>query len=180
MRAGSKDGALPADARVDVIDPGTGPTDAVGAPSLTATNTGTHSAGLASASAGGVGVPEQPEVYSRAQWGADESLRSGTPSYGEVDGGVIHHTVNANDYSRADVPSILRSVHAYHTQSRGWSDIGYNFLIDRFGRIWEGRYGGITRPVMGAHTLGYNGVTFGTSAIGNFETTAPSPAMLRS
>ena len=70
--------------------------------------------------------------------------------------GFVHHTVNANDYTRDEVPGILRSIYAYHTQSRGWSDVGYNFLVDRFGRIWEGRYGGVDRPVVGAHTLGYN------------------------
>ena len=90
----------------------------------------------------------------------------------------MHHTVNANGYSRDDVPSILRGIYAYHTQSRGWSDVGYNFLVDRFGRIWEGRYGGVDRPVVGAHTLGYNDDAFAMSAIGNYETAQPSQAML--
>ena len=85
--------------------------------------------------------------------------------------GFVHHTVNANDYtarrgarrsSAASTPTTRRS--------RGWSDIGYNFLVDRFGRIWEGRYGGVDRPVVGAHTLGYNDNSFAMSAIGNFET----------
>jgi hypothetical protein len=76
------------------------------------------------------------------------------------------------------VPSILRGIYAYHTQSRGWSDVGYNFLVYRFGRIWEGRYGGVDRPVVGAHTLGYNDDAFAMSAIGNFDITQPSSAML--
>ena len=59
---------------------------------------------------------------------------------------------------RSRCPSLLRGIYAYHTQSRGWRDIGYNYLVDRFGRIWEGRYGGVTRAVVGAHTLGYNEV----------------------
>ena len=91
----------------------------------------------------------------------------------------MHHTVNANNYSRSDVPAILRGIYAYHTQSRGWSDVGYNFLVDRFGRIWEGRFGGVDRPVVGAHTLGYNDYAFAMSAIGNFETVRPSEAMIR-
>ena len=115
-------------------------------------------------------------IYSRAQWGADESMRDGSPSYFEVHGGFVHHTVNANDYKRKDVPAIIRSIYAYHTQSRGWSDIGYNFLVDRFGRIWEGRYGGVDRPVVGAHTLNYNSYSFAMSAIGNFELVQPSAA----
>ena len=98
--------------------------------------------------------------------------------YFEVHAGFVHHTVNANDYTRAEVPGILRSIYAYHTQSRGWSDVGYNFLVDRFGRIWEGRYGGVDRPVVGAHTLGYNDDAFAMSAIGNFELVQPSQAMI--
>ena len=98
--------------------------------------------------------------------------------YFEVHAGFVHHTVNANDYTRAEVPGILRSIYAYHTKSRGWSDVGYNFLVDRFGRIWEGRYGGVDRPVVGAHTLGYNDDAFAMSAIGNFELVQPSQVMI--
>ena len=115
-------------------------------------------------------VTAKPKIYSRAQWGADERMRDkASLHYCEVHAGFVHHTVNANDYTRAEVPGILRSIYAYHTQSRGWCDIGYNFLVDRFGRIWEGRYGGVDRPVVGAHTLGYNDYSFAMSAIGNFE-----------
>jgi uncharacterized protein with LGFP repeats len=121
----------------------------------------------------------RPAIYSRAQWGADESLRDGFAGYGEIRAAFVHHTVNTNDYTRADVPAILRGIYAYHTQSQGWSDIGYNFLVDRFGRIWEGRWGGIRRPVIGAHTLGYNDESFAMSAIGNFDLTDPTREMLR-
>ena len=117
----------------------------------------------------------KPQIYSRAQWGADESMRDKSSlHYFEVHAGFVHHTVNANDYTRAEVPGILRSIYAYHTKSRGWSDIGYNFLVDRFGRIWEGRYGGIDRPVVGAHTLNYNDYSFAMSAIGNYDIKQPS------
>jgi uncharacterized protein with LGFP repeats len=125
------------------------------------------------------GSTPKPKIYSRAQWGADESQRSASSlHYGEVHAGFVHHTVNANDYTRAEVPGIIRSIYAYHTRSRGWSDVGYNFLIDRFGRIWEGRYGGVHRPVVGAHTLNYNDYAFAGAAIGNFETATPSSALL--
>jgi hypothetical protein len=124
-------------------------------------------------------VTPKPLIYSRAQWGADEKMRDASSlSYFEVHGGFVHHTVNANDYRRRDVPAIIRSIYAYHVRSRGWSDIGYNFLVDRFGRIWEGRYGGVDRPVVGAHTLNYNSYSFAMSAIGNFETAQPPTAML--
>ncbi len=121
----------------------------------------------------------KPQIFSRAQWGANESLRD--PSslrYYEVHAGFVHHTVNANSYTKRDVPAIMRSIYAYHTQSRGWSDIGYNFLVDRFGRVWEGRFGGVGRPVVGAHTLGYNDDSFAMSAIGNFEEAKPSRALI--
>jgi hypothetical protein len=62
-------------------------------------------------------------------------------------------------------------------QSRGWNDIGYNFLIDRFGTIWEGRYGGMDRPVVGAQTLNHNAYSFGASAIGNFDVVAAPSAV---
>lgn len=122
----------------------------------------------------------QPTIFSRAQWGADESIRNKKAlSYGTISAGFVHHTVNANDYTEEQVPGIIRSIYAYHVKSRGWSDIGYNFLVDRFGRIWEGRYGGIDKPVIGAHTLNYNQYSFAMSAIGNYETAQPSDALLQ-
>jgi hypothetical protein len=125
-------------------------------------------------------VTPRPQIFSRKQWGADERLRDKRSlKYYEVHAGFVHHTVNANGYTKEQVPSIIRGIYAYHTQSRGWSDVGYNFLVDRFGRIWEGRAGGVDRPVVGAHTLGYNDYAFAMSAIGNFETAAPGDAMLR-
>ncbi|WP_134742150.1 N-acetylmuramoyl-L-alanine amidase [Nocardioides sp. 503] len=122
----------------------------------------------------------KPVIYSRAQWGADERMRDKSSlHYFEVHAGFVHHTVNANNYTKAQVPGLLRSIYAYHTRSRGWSDIGYNYLVDRFGRIWEGRYGGVDRPVVGAHTLGYNDYSFAMSAIGNYDIAKPSDAMVQ-
>ncbi len=124
-------------------------------------------------------VTPKPKIYSRAQWGADERMRDKSSlSYFEIHAGFVHHTVNANGYTRRQVPSLMRGIYAYHTQSRGWSDVGYNFIVDRFGRIWEGRYGGVDRPVVGAHTLGYNEYSFAMSALGNFDTARPSAALV--
>ncbi|MCW2784882.1 MAG: N-acetylmuramoyl-L-alanine amidase, family 2 [Marmoricola sp.] len=124
-------------------------------------------------------VAPKPLIYSRAQWGANESMRDKSSlHYGTIETGFIHHTVNANNYTPDEVPALIRGIYAYHTQSRGWSDIGYNFLVDRFGRIWEGRYGGVDRPVVGAHTLGYNEYSFAMSAIGNFDIAEPPQAVL--
>ena len=162
---------LPAAVHVVLVDGGTSDADAHPGVAQPVGND------VADAAAG------RPTIYTRAQWGADESLRqracSGGPSYGStITMGFIHHTDNANGYSQSQVPSIIRSIYAYHVNSNGWCDIGYNFLVDRFGRIWEGRYGGITKPVIGAHTGGFNTDTFGASLIGNFASTAPSAAML--
>ncbi|MBF4160207.1 peptidoglycan recognition protein family protein [Nocardioides acrostichi] len=123
----------------------------------------------------------QPKIATRAQWGADESWRDGSPRYNSTIEQVhVHHTASGNDYSKSDVPGLIRAFYRYHTKSLGWSDIGYNFLVDRFGRIWEGRYGGVTRPVRGAHTLGFNNTSTGVSCIGNFDQVAPPKALLRS
>jgi hypothetical protein len=173
----------PAGMRLSVIAPGdpvasereTPALDTAELPSARARATGTSSTSASLAT-----FTPKPKIYSRQQWGANEALRDkGSLRYYEVHAGFVHHTVNANDYSRAEVPGILRSIYAYHTQSRGWSDVGYNFLVDRFGRIWEGRYGGIDRPVVGAHTLGYNDWSFAMSAIGNFDVKQPGSAMIQ-
>ncbi|KGN40901.1 hypothetical protein N801_10595 [Knoellia aerolata DSM 18566] len=118
-----------------------------------------------------------PAIRSRAAWGADESLRRGGPSYGAVKGEVVHHTVNANTYAADDVPALIRAIYQYHVVKNGWNDIGYNFLIDRFGRVWEGRHGGADRPVVGAHSPGVNSWTTAAAAIGDFSrsgTTVPA------
>ncbi|HEX2416990.1 MAG TPA: N-acetylmuramoyl-L-alanine amidase, partial [Micromonosporaceae bacterium] len=156
------------DLRLELVDPGWTSADA-NAAAATGDNATADLASLA--------LPA-PTIHSRAEWGADESLRDGPPRYGStIYAGWVHHTVNANDYSSAEVPGIIRGIYAYHVISRGWSDIGYNFLVDRFGRLWEGRYGGIDEPVIGAHTLGFNTNTFAVSAIGNFERVSPPGAV---
>jgi hypothetical protein len=180
------DRAAPADMRLAVIAPGKARATERQAPELDTGGAGARTPyEQAPAAESGdldlqaVTVAPKPKIFSRAQWGADERLRD-KPSlhYHEVHAGFVHHTVNANDYTRAQVPGIIRSIYAYHTRSLGWSDVGYNFLVDKFGRIWEGRYGGVARPVVGAHTLGYNDDSFAMSAIGNFETARPTSAML--
>jgi len=124
----------------------------------------------------------QPVIHTRAQWGADESLRTNAcpqgPDYAStVRVGFVHHTDTSNSYAPSDVPAIIRSIYAYHVQSNGWCDIGYNFLVDQFGNIWEGRYGGITKAVIGAHTGGFNTESFGVAMIGTFQSTTPPAAM---
>jgi hypothetical protein len=153
-------GELPADLRVELVDPGTSDADS------------TVVAQPMSAAASAV---SQPAIMTRAQWGADESLRNGFAGYGEtIKAGFVHHTTGASDYTSAEVPAMIRAIYAYHTLTLGWSDIGYNFLVDRFGRLHEGRWGGLDRPVIGAHTGGFNTNTVGVAALGDHET-SPVP-----
>ena len=119
------------------------------------------------------------DVRSRADWGADESIREGRPSYADrVDAVVVHHTAGSNDYSEADVPRRIRANYAYHVKVRRWGDLGYNLLVDRFGRIWEGRHGGLGRATIGAHAQGFNTRTLGVSLIGDMSSTTPPPEVL--
>ncbi|HEX8971206.1 FG-GAP-like repeat-containing protein [Oryzihumus sp.] len=163
VRALAADGTAPTAAQVTAIDPGVSDADSA---------IGATPPGSAAASAA------KPTIYTRAQWGADESLRRGSPSFGQVQVGFVHHTDSTNSYTADQVPSIIRGIYAYHVESNGWDDIGYNFLVDRFGRIWEGRYGGMDQAVVGAHTLGYNSWSTGVSAIGNFVSASPPQAMV--
>lgn len=119
-----------------------------------------------------------PAIVARAQWGADEAWRSGSPSVAPVKMAFIHHTASGNSYSRSQAPAIMRGIYYYHTHSLGWSDIGYNFLVDRYGTIYEGRYGGVTKGVIGAQTLGFNTSSTGISVIGNFTTATPPSAVV--
>ncbi|MEU8223229.1 peptidoglycan recognition protein [Kribbella sp. NPDC048915] len=169
-------GAVVPGARVVLIRPGVLSTDAEA-------DTGDLGGGVA-ATASRAPYP-MPLMVSRKRWGADERLRAHSgadcvpPKYTTtVLAAFVHHTADRNDYSRTDVPAMVRAMYAYHVKSRGWCDLGYNFLVDRFGRVFEGRYGGAQLPVLGAHTASYNANSFGVAVIGNFEQTAPPPAML--
>jgi hypothetical protein len=118
-----------------------------------------------------------PPIITRAGWHADESIRRGAPFYADgVHLAIVHHTVNSNSYSKAQSASIVRAIELYHVKSNGWNDIGYNFLVDKYGQIFEGRYGGITRPVVGAHSQGFNSGSVGIAVIGNYGSTPITPA----
>jgi hypothetical protein len=118
-----------------------------------------------------------PLIVARSSWGADESIRGGPPAYApSLRFGIVHHTAGRNDYSRAEAAAIVRGIQLYHVRSNGWNDIGYNFLVDRFGTIYEGRYGGIDRNVVGAHALGFNTGSVGVAVLGTYGSTVPSRA----
>ncbi|MGA5248781.1 N-acetylmuramoyl-L-alanine amidase [Streptomyces pseudogriseolus] len=123
----------------------------------------------------------QPPVTSRAGWGADESKSPDPSEYNaEVKAVFVHHTDGANDYDCAESPAIVRGIYAYHTEVEGWNDIGYNFLVDKCGTVFEGRKGGIDRPVLGAHTYGFNRESAGIAVLGTHVSGAASTAALTS
>ncbi|WP_299529912.1 peptidoglycan recognition protein [uncultured Streptomyces sp.] len=118
----------------------------------------------------------RPHIVSRAVWHADESLVREKPHYtGAARAVFIHHTGHGNRYDCDDAPEMLRSVQSDHVGAEGWDDIGYNFVVDRCGTIYEGRAGGVTRPVRGAHTKGFNTDTVGIAALGTFDAGTPVP-----
>lgn len=159
----SRSGRLPGELTVNLVDPGQSDADASAAAPLP---------GAARADA------TRPTIHSRAEWGADESLVTSPPEYAQAHLVFVHHTAGVNDYQPGDVPSILRGILAFHVLGRGWNDIGYNALVDKFGTIWEGRAGGLDQAVIGAHTLGHNQWSFGVSVLGDYTATAPTTATL--
>ena len=127
-----------------------------------------------------LGMTSAPSIVTRSGWGADESLRSGTPEFAPVQMAFVHHTDGGNNYTRAQAAGIVRGIYYYHTKSLGWSDIGYNFLIDRYGTIYEGRYGGVTKGPIGAQVLGFNTGSTGVSIMGDFTSATPPSAAMTS
>ena len=124
-------------------------------------------------------MTDKPVVVTREEWGADESYRSGTPDYATPTMVFVHHTDSGNDYGRGDAESIVRGVYYYHTRSLHWSDIGYNFLVDRYGTVYEGRFGGITKGPIGAQVLGFNTGSIGVSVMGTYSKVTPTGASVR-
>ncbi|MGW7073455.1 peptidoglycan recognition protein family protein [Streptomyces sp. NPDC054855] len=118
----------------------------------------------------------RPRVVPRAEWLADATDEAPPARYaGRVRAVFIHHTDTPNSYDCADAARTIRYLHAGQTEGRQWDDIGYNFLVDRCGTVYEGRAGGIERAVVGAHTQGYNKGSVGIAAIGTFTEGTPVP-----
>jgi len=121
------------------------------------------------------GAATAPPILSRSQWGARAPKVPYTTAP-DLKMAVVHHSVNANTYSSTDVPALLRGIQAYHMDANGWNDIAYNFAVDRFGRIWEARGGGVTKAIVGGHAQGFNTYTTGVMVLGDFSTATPSQA----
>ena len=125
-----------------------------------------------------VPAPGAPPIITREQWGASKCPPRVTPAYGEVKLAFIHHTVTANDYAPSDSAAIVRGICTYHRNTNGWNDIGYNFLVDKYGQVFEGRAGGIDAAVVGAQAQGYNAQSTGIANLGTFSTSGQTTAGL--
>jgi SpoIID/LytB domain protein len=179
-RVTSKVGS-PQDVRISTIDPGK---DGEAATASSASDTSYDGVARASTAVDlGDGNPTytpKPTIITRSQWGASAGTPCDSPLTGDrTRGVVVHHTAGSNSYAMADSKAIVRATQAYHVKSRGWCDIGYNFLVDKYGQIFEGRRGGVDRAVRAAHSgnLAVNTYTMGVSMMGNYDVTRPSAAL---
>lgn len=122
-------------------------------------------------------APSKPQVISRVDWGCPdgENFR-GTPQYTTVTHLIVHHT--GDSFPSKDYAAWVRAIWAYHVFSNGWADIGYNYVVDPDGNIYEGRAGGDN--VLGAHFSCQNGGTMGVSLLGTFTSSIPTDAALKS
>ncbi|MFF4154758.1 peptidoglycan recognition protein [Streptomyces sp. NPDC001651] len=125
-------------------------------------------------------IGPRPGIVTRRGWGANERWRESRFVYtSKVKAAFVHHTATGNKYTCAQAPSVIRGIYRYHVVSMGWRDIGYNFLVDKCGRIYEGRAGGVAKAVLGAHTRGFNTNTMGIAVLGTYGSKKPSKAAVK-
>ena len=120
----------------------------------------------------------RPEIVPRSGWSADEKIRRGPPAF------RVHaptrcrapHGRRERLCTAAQSPAIVKAIQLYHVKGNGWNDIGYSFLVDRFGTVFEGRFGGIERNVVGAHAEGFNTGATGVAVLGEYSSLAVASA----
>jgi hypothetical protein len=120
----------------------------------------------------------QPAMITRSQWGADRCRPRAPSAEGSVKAVFVHHTVTANSYSRSEARSMVLGICLFHRNTNGWDDIGYNFLVDKYGQIFEGRNGGVRRANVGAQAQGWNSQSTGIANLGDFSSAGQSSAGL--
>ncbi|MFF9816993.1 peptidoglycan recognition protein [Streptomyces sp. NPDC014006] len=178
---GARNGKLPAGLRLDLVDPGTATAggtsgDLAAEPAAFAQDT------TPPTTPGPASTAPQPTIVSRAGWGADESISPEAPEYlpngNTIKAAFVHHTADANPYDCSESAAIIRAIYTYHVKTSGWKDIGYNFLVDKCGTLFEGRKGGIDQPVYGAHTYGWNSQSTSVAFLGDHNRTSASDASL--
>ncbi|MFJ9434000.1 peptidoglycan recognition protein [Streptomyces sp. NPDC101490] len=165
---------LPQGLRVELVDP-----TATGAatPARTATRAVVPSEARTATAA--TTTATQPAITPRSGWGADESLVLNPPTYtAQTKAVFVHHTAGSNDYTCDQSAAVIRGIFLYHVQGQGWNDIGYQFLVDKCGTVFEGRKGGIDKPVLGAQTYGFNTDTTGIAVLGNYNDAVSTPPLL--
>lgn len=113
---------------------------------------------------------ERPPLISRQAWGADPSYLDWDPEYAPVERMVLHHTVTAGG---SNPVAEVQAIYYYHAVTRGWGDIGYNYMVDRYGNLYEGRYGG--DDVIGAHTARWNTGALGIALLGCYDSSDCAP-----
>src|SRR2546430_13361956 len=117
-------------------------------------------------------------ILARSDWAADEKLMQWIPRYPKkVTKAVIHHTVTG-DGGDGQVAAAIRAIYYYHAVTRGWGDIGYSYIVDKYGNVWTGRQGGDNTE--GGHAYGWNQGSIGIAALGTYSVTPPTPAMVAS
>lgn len=123
-------------------------------------------------------VAGPPGVIPRSSWGGNTVQPRDAPQLGDVQLAFVHHTVNANDYGPEESATMVLAIARYHRDANGWDDLGYNFLVDRHGQVFEGRAGGMDQAVVGAQVQGFNHLSTGIACLGTFGAEAlPAPAV---
>ncbi len=185
VQIGFASGRAPAASDVKVALVGSEPAAQTTAPAVFARGTAVVRAAVATTDAVGTTVAgvvasavAPPTIITRDQWGAAPAVC--TPAVAStLVGAVVHHTADTNDYTTvAQAEQIIRNDQAYHINVRGWCDIGYNFIVDKWGNIYEGRANSLTQPVIGVHAGGFNTGTLGVAMLGDLSTVVPTPVEL--
>lgn len=190
----TENGTAPQNLQIALIDPGQAATDSTvaqtaqtraasvpaGEPTARQAPAQTPSGGLDPVRVEQIDRLLRPAIVTRAQWGADESLATNTTvASAELKAMYIHHTASTNSYTRAQATQQLRSIYTYQAAHLNWGDVGYHFLVDKFGTVYEGRRGSLEGLVLGAQAGGFNTNTIGISALGNYEDAAAPRAMVQ-
>ncbi|WP_433547364.1 peptidoglycan recognition protein family protein [Streptomyces sp. CA-294286] len=181
VRVRTNGAPLPRGLRLDLVDPGAEPPrpravdvdEEVPALDLARTRAEAE----AQTGRAGPHIGPRPKIITRKKWGADERLREKGHAYSKtIKAAFVHHSATGNGYNCSQSASVLRSIYRYHVKSSGWRDFGYNFAVDKCGNIYEGRAGGVAKPVLGAHTLGFNTNSMGIAVLGTYSRTTPPAA----
>ncbi|MEV8128345.1 N-acetylmuramoyl-L-alanine amidase [Streptomyces sp. NPDC085944] len=167
---------LPTGLRLELVDPG----EDAPPPANRARSEATEPAVLPAGQKTRPHAGPRPRITTRHGWGADEKLRQkGFVYTKKVKAAFVHHSDTGNNYRCSQAPSVIRGIYRYHVKSMGWRDLGYNFLVDKCGNVYEGRAGGVSKPVLGAHTLGFNSNSTGIAVLGTYSSKKPSSAALK-